>query len=143
MTESIFQDIEALKPALRMQDPREAAWLLFKKNGSDLDPREVYGLFIYDLLVHLGFSKAHTGFVVNQVLDWALKEISESRPAIIQFINQRFLTYTGKPSEGFHAWDLEQLKEADWRDMPIQPLISLAISLKQLHKDTVKMGGGS
>ena len=76
-----------------------------------------------------------------QSLDWIVTELAGLSPVVIQLIDHKFLTYFGEPTKGFYAWDTDLMKEAVYHDMPKQPLISLAISLRQvaLQGDEVGM----
>lgn len=124
--------MEPGKAAPLLDDPDQSSWLLFHKTHDDLEGPEILGLFFFDALCRLGYKPPRALFIVHKTYEWAYKEITDGRPAVVQLIDHRFLVFHGEPTGGYHAWDLDSMKEAHYSDLPGQPLISVAISLSKL-----------
>lgn len=122
---------------------RQALWTLFRRSAEvqdDIPDREALGVLLFDLLCRMGFEESHSSFVVTSALDWCMKEIEAGRPGVVQLVDQRMMYCCGEYEDGFQAWDIVEMRKATYRDMPRQPLISLAISTSELFNTQVKRG---
>ncbi len=127
--ENLLPGIEELGDRIGLDDAVQVAWLLFKEDGSELTYIRRLGILFFDMLRRLGYSDTQASFIVG----CALPGVTDDDPAVVQLIDKVFVICNGIDKKQ-HAWSLDTMQKVVWDKVPTTPLISLAISLRELSR---------